>query len=114
MTAFIRQHAQSVIGILRGWDRLRFRGTVRMLANLTGMKDFLSYTRHRLKDFGDYAQEVSRQVRAASLAAAESVGRPVVHLDSPLVNKERIALDIARRDNVTEGLIAVVTAVESG
>jgi hypothetical protein len=113
MTAFIRQHAQSVIGILRGWDRLRFRGTVRMLANLTGMKDFLSYTRHRLKDFGDYAQEVSRQVRAASLAAAESVGRPVVHLDSPLVNKERIALDIARRDNVTEGLIAVVTAVES-
>jgi hypothetical protein len=31
------------------------------------------------------------------------VGRPVVHLDSPLVNKERIALDIARRDNVTEG-----------
>lgn len=113
MNAFVQQHAKSVIGMIRGWDRLRFRGTVRMLANLTGMKNFLSYTRHRLKDFGDYAQQVSRQVRAASLAAAESAGRPVVHLDSPWVNKEQIALEIARRDGIKQGLIAVVTAVES-
>jgi hypothetical protein len=113
MNAFVQQHAKSVIGVIRGWDRLRFRGTVRMLANLTGMSSFLSYTGHLLKDFGDYAQEVSRQVRAASLAAAETAGRPVVHLDSPLVNKEQIALDIARRDDVKQGLIAVVTAVES-
>jgi hypothetical protein len=113
MNPFVQQHAKSVIGMIRGWDRLRFRGTIRMLANVTGMNSFLSYTRHRLKDFGEYAQQVSRQVRSASLAVAESLDRPVVHLDSPLINKEQIALDIARRDGVGQGLIAVVTAVES-
>jgi hypothetical protein len=113
MNAFVQQHARSVIGMIRGWDRLRFRGTVRMLANLTGMNNFLSYTRHKLKDFGDYAHQTSREVRSASLSVAESAGRPVVHLDSPRINKEQVALDIARRDGVKQGLIAVVTAVES-
>jgi hypothetical protein len=84
-----------------------------MLANLTGMNNFLSYTHHKLKDFGDYAQQVSRQVRSASLEVAESAGRPVVPLDSPRINKEQVALEIAKRDGIKEGLIAVVTAVES-
>lgn len=113
MNAFVQRHAKSVIGMIQGWDRLRFRGTVRMLANLTGMKRFLECTRQRLKEFGDYAQQVSRQVRSASLEVAESAGRPVIHLDSPVAGKEEIALDIARRDGIEEGLIAVVTAVES-
>jgi hypothetical protein len=84
-----------------------------MLANLTGMNNFLSYTHHKLKDFGDYAHQVSRQVRSASLEMAESTGRPVVPLDSPRINKEQVALEIAKRDGIKEGLIAVVTAVES-
>jgi hypothetical protein len=78
MNAFVQQHATSVMGIIRGWDRLRFRGTVRMLANLTGMNDFLSYTHHKLKDCAEYTKEVSRQVRSASVAVAESAGRPFI------------------------------------
>jgi len=113
MNAFVQQHAQHVIGLIRGWDRLRFRGTIRMLANLVGMNLFLSYTGHLLKDFGDYAQQVSRQVRGASLAVAESAGRPVVHLDNPAINKEQMALQIAGRDQVKQGLVAVLTALES-
>jgi hypothetical protein len=113
MNAFVQQHAKSVMGIIRGWDRLRFRGTVRMLANLTGMNDFLSYTHHKLKDFAEYTKEVSRQVRSASVGVAESAGRPLVNLPSPKVNKEQIALEIAQRDGINEGLIAVLASVES-
>jgi hypothetical protein len=113
MNSFVQRHAKSVIGTIRGWDRLRFRGTVRMLANLTGMKRFLDCRGRKLKEFGDYALQISRQVRSASLRAVEAVGRPVVHLDSPGINKEQVALQIAGRDGITEGLIAVVTAVES-
>lgn len=113
MNAFVQQCTHSVMGVIRGWDRLRFRGTIRMLANLTGMNHFLNYTGHRLKDFAAYAEQTSRKIRGASLAVAESAGRPVVHLDSPLLNKERIALEIASKDNVKEGLIAAITAVES-
>jgi hypothetical protein len=32
MNSFVQRHAGSVTGMLSGWDRLRFRGTLRMLA----------------------------------------------------------------------------------
>jgi hypothetical protein len=113
MNAFVQRHASSVMGVLCGWDRLRFRGTLRMLANVTGLFRFLCYTGHLLKDFGRYGQELSRRVRAASLEAAGSAGRPVVHLAGPSLPKEDHARMIAARDGVTEGLICVLTAVES-
>lgn len=112
MEQFLQQHAASVTGAISGWDRLRFRGTLRMLANVTGLGRFLSYTRHLLKDFGKYAHEFSQDVRAASLAVAESAGRPVVHLNGPSISKEDMARDIAGRDGITEGCICVLTSVE--
>jgi hypothetical protein len=112
MNSFVQRHAGSVIGTLNGWDRLRFRGTLRMLANVRGLESFLSYTGQLFKNFGKYVLERSRQVRAASLAVAESSGRPVEHLMGPSVNKEDRARSIVRRDGVKEGLIGVLTAVE--
>ena len=113
MNSFVQRHAGSVIGTLNGWDRLRLRGTLRMLANLTGMIRFLSYTGHLFKDFGEYAKEVSCQVRRQALAVVERADRPVIHLDSPTANKEQVALEVADRDGIEEGIIAAVTAVES-
>jgi len=113
MNAFVRQHATSVIGILSGWDRLRLRGTLRMLANVTGFFRFLCYTGHLLKDFGKYALQTSRQVRQQALWAAESAGRPVISLDSPTINKEQVAMEIAARDQITQGVVAAITVVES-
>jgi hypothetical protein len=112
MDPFLQQHASSVTGSLSGWDRLRFRGTLRMLANITGLSRFLGYTGRLFKDFGTYAHEFSRQARAASLAVAESAARPIVHLNDPSVSKEQTARDIAQRDGIKEGLIGVLTAVE--
>jgi hypothetical protein len=113
MNSFVQRHAGFVIGMLSGWDRLRLRGTLRMLANLTGMMRFLSYRGHLLKDFSRYALETSRRVRQQALAVVEGANRPVVHLDSPTANKEQVALEIADRDRIKEGIIAAVTAVES-
>src|ERR1700675_1691820 len=112
MNAFVQRRGSTVMGMISGWDRLRFRGTLRMLAHVTGLLNFLCFTRHLLKDFGQYALQLSRQVRADSLAVAEAAGRPVVHLKCPSVNKEEMALQIAKRDGIRQGLIAVLTAVE--
>src|SRR5688500_20182589 len=76
MDAFIQQHLSSIIGWISGWDRLRFRGTLRLLANVVGMRRFLSFTNCLLKDFGAFALESSRLVRSASLEVAEASGRP--------------------------------------
>ncbi len=112
MDRFIQEHGDCVSGWISGWDRLRFRGTVRMLANVTGMFRFLCYTGHLLKDFGQYALGVSQKVRAASLAAAEACGRPVIHLNSPSTCKEDSAREIEERDGIKEGLVCVLTATE--
>jgi hypothetical protein len=101
-----------VIGMISGWDRLRFRGTVRLLAHVAGLMRFLSYTGRLLKDFGAHAEALSRQTRAESLAVAEAAGRPVVHLSSPGVCKEDVAREIQAKDRVKKGLICVLTAVE--
>jgi hypothetical protein len=102
-----------VMGMISGWDRLRFRGTVRMLANVSGLWRFLGHTgRSLFKEFGAHAEELSRQTRAGSLAVAEGAGRPVVHLSNPGVCKEDVAREIQKSDGVKEGLIGVLTAVE--
>jgi hypothetical protein len=41
MSRIIRRHAEKVIGMLNGWDRVRLRGTLRWLANVDGMKSYL-------------------------------------------------------------------------
>jgi hypothetical protein len=112
MDLFIQQHRDSITGSVSGWDRLRFRGTLRMLANVVGLGRFMSYTGRLLKHFGQWAHESSQLVRAASLATAESVDRPVVHLASASINKEEVARQLAERDGVKEGLIGVLTCVE--
>lgn len=112
MASFIQNHLSKVSGMISGWDRLRFRGTVRLLAHVAGLGRFLSFTGRLLKDFGDHAEALSRQTRAASLAVAERAGRPVVHLQNPGVCKEDVAREIQARDRVQEGLICVLAAVE--
>ena len=100
MLSFLQRHAAAVMGHLSGWDRLRFRGTLRMLANVTGLFKFLCYRGMLLKDFGDHAHAFSQQVRNASLAVAAQADRPIVHLRGPSVPKEdqaRQQQEIARQ-----------------
>ncbi len=112
MNAFLLRHAGSVTGILSGWDRLRFRGTLRVLASVGGLCKFLKCTGHLFKDFRNYVEQASRTARRESLSVAEQLGRPVEHLIGPSVSKEQRAREIAERDGVKEGLIAALTAVE--
>ena len=51
MKSFLEKHAKNIIGVLNGWDRIVFRGTVRLVANLAGMNQYLSYLGILMKDF---------------------------------------------------------------
>lgn len=113
MKRFLRTHAGLIQGVLSGFDRLRFRGTLRWLAYTQGMKTFLDMTGVLLKDFKAYVQQVTDQVRASTERFARDAGRPLIHLQSPSISKEQRAREIARQDGIQKGLICVFSAVES-
>ena len=112
MNEFIMRHQKSIRGVLSGFDRLRFRGTLRWLANTAGMKNFLWTVRVLLKQFGTYSMDITNQIKTATTEIAEEARRPVVYVDNSHERKEDIARRIAKTDGVSEGLIAVLTAVE--
>jgi len=112
MQSFLQAHASCVIGSLRGWDRVRFRGTLRMLAGQVGLDRFVRYSGVLLKDFGGFAEQLSRRVRGRSLELPEAQGRPLEHLKSPQVRKEEVARAYLAKSPVEQGLICTLTAVE--
>ena len=112
MRSFLQRHESEIKGALSGLDRIRFRGTLRWLANLRGMESFMSKTSMLYKEFTDWAKERTERIRNATLKLAVNADRPVQHLQSSWTSKEQTALEIAARDGVTEGLICVLSAVE--
>lgn len=112
MNAFIQKYEPHVTGVLSGFDRLVLRGTLRVLAVSGGMMSFLWHMGVLLKDFGTYAEETTRRLKEASLRAAQELERPVVYLPSSQTRKEDVAREIALRDGIGEGLIAVLSCVE--
>jgi hypothetical protein len=110
---FLQRHASRVMGVLAGFDRLVFRGTLMELAYARGLGRFLGRRGVLRKDFKPFAGEMTERVKEASRQRADQAGRPVIYLNSSKTSKEDVARKIARDDNVTEGLIAVLTSIES-
>ena len=96
MERFIQLHQPSVTGTLSGFDRIRFRGTLRLIANDRGLGALLAYLGILLKDFKDYAMSLSEQLKTASLALAEAAGRPVRYLVSSRICKEEVVRQVAK------------------
>jgi hypothetical protein len=109
---FIAKHEAEISGVLSGFDRLVFRGTLRSIAHAGGMNQYLSSNHLLLKDFGGHVQQVSQQLKTASLAEAVATGRPVRYLASAKISKEDTARRIAVDDDIRHGLVCVLTSVE--
>src|SRR3954453_3096177 len=97
MKEFVQRHAASVIGVLSGFDRLLFRGTLRRLAKADGPGTYLSRGGGRLTDFGDWSMGLTERLKRAAVEVAEAAGRPVRYLPDPSVRKEDVAREIADR-----------------
>jgi hypothetical protein len=64
------KHADKITGTLSGFERLVFRGTLRMRAHCAGMMSYLHHVGALLKKFGAHAEAPTRQLREASAALA--------------------------------------------
>jgi hypothetical protein len=112
MHRFLQHYAADVTGSLSGFDRLRFRGTLRLIANARGLRNCMACLGVLVKDFKPFALKVSAQVRAAVDQVAAAAGRPMIYLPSSTTNKEAVARQLAMRDGIRTGLIGVLGCVE--
>jgi hypothetical protein len=109
---FIEKHQADVIGVLRGFDRLRLAGTFRALYHPPVMEKYIQKTGFLLKDFKELMLQITGQIKAATQQIAQGAGRPLTYLSSSQVRKEQVARQIAQKDGVTSGLIAILSCVE--
>lgn len=112
MERFMTRHGDRIAGILSGFDRILFRGTLRWLCYVDGVDKFLAGQRVLYKDFGGFAARLSERVKAHAHALATDAGRPFEYLASSQLSKETHARTIAERDGITEGLVCVLSCVE--
>jgi hypothetical protein len=101
-----------ITGVLSGFDRLFFRGTLRNLSYVHGMRNYLWANHVYLKDFGKHVQDVCQKVTEASLQQARDQGREIRYLNSLRIRPEEEAQAIAARDGIREGLICVFRRVD--
>lgn len=107
MEEFPSKHADAVIGTLSGFDRLVFRGTLRLLAHCAGMMRYLwAVGVLLLKDFAAHSESLTQRLKEASESQARQTGRPIRYLTSSTSGKEQIAREIATTDGIKEGLVA--------
>ena len=112
MQQFMSLYSSSILGVISGFDRLVFRGTLRSLAYLEGMRAFLWHTQILLKDFGAFVHETTEHLKEASLRIANDTRRPVIYLNSAKTAKEDIARQVLDKDGIKSGLICVLKSVE--
>jgi len=113
MERFLTRHGDRIEGIVSGFDRLLFRGTLRSISFLEGMDRFLSSQRVLYKDFGAFAAGITARVRRHAEELARQTERPLEYLRSSAISKDARAREIIARDGITEGLVCIFSCVES-
>lgn len=112
MNQFTAKYAASIKGVLSGFDRLVFRGTIRGLCFVEGLRAYLTFRKVLLKDFGGFAAALTGRIKEASFLQAQALGCPVQYLASAATSKEEIARRIASDRGIKEGPVCVLTSVE--
>jgi hypothetical protein len=109
MQEFTVKYADKIQGVLSGFDRLVFRGSLRKICHPFGMQGYLWAIQVPLKEFGKHVNKVSGQVKDGAVRCILEAGRPVKYLASSKDDKEKIARSIAQQDKVTQGPVCALT-----
>jgi hypothetical protein len=112
MNKFVSRFESQVTGVLSGFDRFVFRGSLIPLMRERGMQSFLWRARVRLLDFKKFVLETSENLKEATLAEAHKHGRPIRYLQSSRISKENLARTLLAENPVDKGLVCAMTIVE--
>jgi hypothetical protein len=123
MQQFIEKYRDKITGVLSGFDRLVFRGSLRRLhygrwdAQLNamvaeGMEQYLWRNEILFKDYGQHVKRVSERLKQSSLKPFEQQQLPVIFLRSPSVDKEALARKLAAEKRIHNGRVCAISSLE--
>jgi hypothetical protein len=113
MRSFLSRFGSLIRFVFSGFDRLRFCGDPRMLNNARGLDSYLYQQQVRYDHFTRHAESLTKVFCTQTEAQARAEGVPLRHLNSPTIDKEAFALQLAQEHAPsTTGRIALLTAVE--
>jgi hypothetical protein len=85
-----------IMGAISGLDRIRFRGTLRWLANQSGLSTFMSHKHILLKDFSGWVESLTAMIRQSCAIAANQLGIETLYLNRSNIDKEKLAREVAQ------------------
>jgi hypothetical protein len=112
MKSFLLRFGSLVSFVLSGFDRLRFWGEARLLNNARGVDSYLYRQQIRYVDFPRHAANLTKTLCVQTEQQAQEAGVPLQHLNSPTIDKEAAARQLAHRHARTAGRVALLTSVE--
>lgn len=112
MKSFVQKHASLVIGTLSGFDRVRFRGTLRQLSHVEGFSSYLAVVGVLLKDFRRHVEAISGRIRRGALEWGDRHGLQRIHLRSSRQSKEELVQRLIAERKLEQGPVALLSCVE--
>ena len=123
MRQFIDRYAREIDGVLTGFDRLVFRGSLRRLnygwwdANLrafvsTGMEQYLLQNKILFKDYFQHVKGLSQRLRDSAVEPFEEQDLPIIFERNPSVDKDALAREVALKRSIGTGLVCAITTAE--
>ena len=111
MKNFLQRFGPFVLGVLHGYDRLRFRGSKRQLCHVAGMMSWLAHLRILLKEYKTFAWDSTVTLCRSIEGSAQEAGL-YCYLNNSKASKEEEALHFAALHGRSQGLVAVFGCVE--
>jgi hypothetical protein len=123
MQQFIEKFGKQIQGVVSGFDRLVFRGSLRRLnyvkwsselqaLEAKGMQEYLWQNKILFKDYQDHVKKVSERLKEHNLKPFREQGLKPIFLQDPKANKDEMAHKIAAERGITSGLVCAISAME--
>ena len=112
MRQFIKKHESQVLGVLNGFDRLRFRGTLRVLCVVQGLFAWMNQQQVLLKQFAEFSSDLTNRLKTSIEGVAHAAGRKIEYIAASSLSKEALVEELLRREKTSEGLVCALSCVE--
>ena len=108
----IEWKGEKIKGVLSTFDRVIIKGYSFQLSNVKQMGYFLSHNNVLLKDFGDYAENITKSLCEHIENIAKDNNRPYVYIPTADEDKGSLARKLLEENPIDEGLVCVLSDVE--